>query len=83
MGGARERVRYSDESGAGRRLDINWRNEHGCSAFYIAVVKGHIDAVQTLLQINRDDFDYDLVCPRALRRVAVLGGGAEGRRGDD
>ena len=49
-----------------RRLDINWRNEHGCSAFYIAVVKGHIDAVQTLLQINRDDFDYDLVCPRAL-----------------
>ena len=49
-----------------RRLDINWRNEHGCSAFYIAVVKGHIDAVQTLLGLNRDDFDYDLVCPRAL-----------------
>ena len=22
--------------------------------------------MQTLLQINRDDFDYDLVCPRAL-----------------
>ena len=62
-----------------RRLDINWRNEHGCSAFYIAVVKGHIDAVQTLLQINRDDFDYDLVCPRALDASPFW---AAARRGD-
>lgn len=49
-----------------KRLDINWRNEHGCSAFYIAVVKGHTDAVQTLLGLNRDDVDYDLGCPKAL-----------------
>ena len=47
-----------------------------------AVVKGHIDAVQTLLQINRDDRLRSGVSAGA-RRLAFLGGGAEGRRGDD
>ena len=73
MGGARERVRYTHVSRARQEVSINWRNEHGCSRFIVVKVTRRSAGPAN----KQDDFDYDLVCPR-LRRVAVLGGGAQG-----
>ena len=39
------------------RVDVNWRNEHGATPFYIAVRNGHVDAAQLMCSLRHVDFD--------------------------
>lgn len=45
-------------------VDVNWKNAHGASPFYIAVRNGHLDSVRLMTNIRR--IDYDAVCESAL-----------------
>jgi hypothetical protein len=45
-------------------VDVNWRNAHGATPFYIAVRNGHLDSVRLMTNIRR--VDYDAVCAKAL-----------------
>jgi hypothetical protein len=45
-------------------VDVNWKNSHGATPFYIAVRNGHVDTVRLLANVRR--VDYDAVCHHAL-----------------